>query len=167
MALLPLEAEVLEQSQADLKKSLLGSAVPMANVGNLASLLEVTEFEWPKDSGNIYSVPRVPFPVGVQLEDLFIRINEAKNHPGALALLPVYERQLVEVVDIIWNSIVPKSWFARLKRRIGFSKNPLRRASDAEVADLLGFFLARRMTSTVRFLYPTRQPTENPSQSTF
>jgi hypothetical protein len=76
-------------------------------------------------------------------------------------LLPVYQRQLKRILDVAWSLMIPVSWKDRLLKRFGLLRNPFYQASEGDAADILGFFLVRRMKSHVKFRYP---PTETSRQ---
>lgn len=160
MPLQPLDPAVLEQSQAELKDKLLsGSPVPLSNVENIRGLLKESEFEYPEGSGKKYRIPLVPYQIGLKIEDIYIRIQDAKKYPGALGMLPVYEKQLREALDIVWSCVIPVNRWDRWRKKFGLLKNRFRNMSDGDTADMIAFFLIRRMMSNVKFRYPANQET--------
>jgi hypothetical protein len=158
MALKPISPEEIERRQDELKARFMPGANASTEVINqdvLARLAQMGEFEYPQGSGKWYSVPRVPFYEGMRINDIFQRISRAKDSPQ-LALVGVFDVYLREVLDIAWNKlVVPKRRRTRILKRLRLIPNPFRKASEAEIAELIAFFLVRRMASNVKFPYPT------------
>ncbi len=158
MAMLPISEEVKAQRQAeDLKLLPASGAVEYVNSDALGLLSTVREVEFPEGSGIWYSVPRVPYYEGTQIRDLHSRIMDARKFPDQVSV-GIFDKLLDQICDIAWNKlIVPKGRWMRFRKWAGLMQNPLRKnMSEAEVAALISFFLARRMTSSVSFRYPAR-----------
>lgn len=158
MALKPRDPSEIEQSQKELSEALSGSGVPGINVDVIKQLGKAREFEFPAGSGRWFDVPKVPYPIGTEINDLWIRLREHGKYPEGKGVSMIYRRLLDEIVKIAWEKlIVPRSKWDRFRKRIGLIRNPLLDMAEAEVADLIGFFLARRMASSVRFRFPATQ----------
>lgn len=151
----PLDPSLIQGvSQSEVDDTSSGSPVIGLNIRHAAQLGQATEFEFPKGSGKVYVVDRIPYAVGIELNDLFYRIHECRKHDSPV-MLPIYERQLRQCLRIMWGLIQPKSKWARFKKKYGLLKMP--RFQEGEIAELLGFFLVRRMTSNVSFRLPADQ----------
>lgn len=162
MALMPLDPSVIEQRQAEMKESLSASAVPGVNEQSIALLANVKTFTY---GGKEYDVPRVPYPVGLKMAELFQMIRSQSKYDKTHGVIEVYERPLNELCELGWTKlVVPRSRWGKFKKWMGWGKNPLRSMSEAELADLISFFLARRMKSTVQFHSPATQETSQPDK---
>ena len=103
--------------------------------------------------GRRYVVPPVPFLEGMRLQRIIRDFDRMYNDPDAddatgLALM----RDAVALFAIL----VRRPWYAR------FLPNPFRRASDAEVGQLLHFFFMCRMSTGVRNPFKTAAGHLNP-----
>lgn len=166
MAMKPLDPRVVDESQTEMKESLSGSVVPEVNVDAVKKLGTARTFEFPEHSGILYDVPRVPYKVGLEINDLWIRLREHGKHPEGRGVPQIYKRLLDDVVKVSWEKLViPRSRIRRLRKRMGWLKNPLRHMAEADLAELVGFFLARRMAATVQFRFPATQEQKMESES--
>lgn len=158
----PLDPSILEEDQRRLREQFTaGPSLRALNQENILKLAQAREYEYPKGSGNVYIVPQVPFPDGIALNDLFYRIMESKKYESPVQL-PILERQLRDIIKIIWKLSIPKDRIKRVRKKFGLLKNPLFNfASEGEIADLIAFFLLRRMMSNVYIRYPANRPNRN------
>lgn len=155
MALKPPDEQELIRGQQELKDKFLAdpATVSVANAAQVAMLVDDITLEYPNGSGNLFRVPSVPYRDGLEIYDLHVRLLDSRKYTDN-HLLPVYQRQLKRILDIAWTLMVPVSWKDRLLKRFGLLRNPLYHASEGDAADILGFFLVRRMKSNVKFRYP-------------
>lgn len=162
MALMPLDPAVIEKSQAELREKLMsGSDVPQVNVEIVRSLMAIGRFEFPKDSGNWFGVPRVPFTEGIKLRDLYTRISLVQSEVNAGVSHAIYEDQIKQMLDICWKLCIPEKPVMRFMRRVLPWRNPfLRLAGEGDVAELLSFFMVRRMMSNVHFPFHPAMTTD-------
>jgi hypothetical protein len=154
----PLDDATMQGDQQDVETTVAGPTVRALNITNVAELSKASEFEWPEGSGNVYVVVRVPYAAGIQLNDLFYRIMETKKYESPV-MLPILERQLAQMLRIMWSLAQPKNRRKRLQKRLRLMKNPFfKLASEGDIASLISFFLVRRMMSSVSIRYPAQLP---------
>lgn len=167
MAMQPPTQEEIARRQEEDGKLIPTSGDPVyVNQEALALLSTVMDFEYPKGSGIWYSVPHVPYYEGTQIRDIHSRIMEARKFPDQVQV-GIFDKMLDEVLDIAWKKLViPQDWLTRFLKWTGLMKNPFKRhMGEGEVASLIGFFLARRMTSNVHFRYPAQAASKEASTS--
>lgn len=154
MALKPVSVETVEQGQKELREKFSsGQVVPPVNLSAAKALAGVRQFEFPSNSGIVYEVKTIPYIDGIQINDLYLRIRELSEQKEAAPTLgaAVYQRWLQELLDLAWKLSVPKSRWNRIRKWLGLIKNPFYKMSEGDAGELIGFFLMRRMISTVQF----------------
>ncbi len=168
MALKPHDPSVVEADQKALKEGLSGSAVPGVNLEAITTLNGLSKtFEFPLGSKKLYDVPLVPYHEGLQLSELYLRMVEYSKKYDVTAGVPaIYEKMLDDILSICWSLIVPRSKMQRLLKQIGLTSNPMMKMSEAEIGEVLGFFLARRIVSNVQFHSPATQSQSSRSRPT-
>jgi hypothetical protein len=99
-----------------------------------------------------YELLPVEFADGVLLAECRARVeaieDESKLDP---MVVRDYLVALRKVVALAPKYLRPLGRVRRLLWRLGIRKNPYRRATEAEIGQLLGFFLGCRMRSRVRY----------------
>ncbi len=110
--------------------------------------------------GRPFGVPAIPHKAGLELADLQAQAQEFVGKIKTRGDLHAY-RQLVEKLPKkLWRLVdhPPGGWFARLLHKLRLLPNPFKQATEAELGELLDFFLKRRMTSSVLLLQPAAAP---------
>ncbi len=130
------------------------AGAPAANVGPALRVLEADAIRIPY-KGREYELGHVSFEDGLRLVEAKAAIvgiePDADPTPERVA---AYLQAMRLVVSIAPRYLVPVTPVRRLLWRLGLRRNPFRSATDAEVGHFLGFFLACRTRSRVRYSAP-------------
>jgi hypothetical protein len=121
------------------------------NVRAILDLGTLVYFQW---RGRSFGVPPLPWKAGAELLDAWL---EARGYGETLtdATAPGYYAALNRMSRIMWRHTRLVGYAARMLRRVGLIRNPYRLATEAELADLVLFFLGRRMkTNGIRTVTP-------------
>lgn len=155
MAIKGLDPSLVEASQTELRERFLsGSLVSSVNLDSIAALSRVERFEFPRGSKKWFGVPSVSYVDGIKMKELYDRIIDAGKY-GETMNRGVYQLLVKQVLDLAWSMCKPESFIWRVRKKLGLLRNPFHRMSEGEASQLLGFFLVRRMTSSVEFGSPT------------
>jgi hypothetical protein len=107
-------------------------------------------------AGRKYVVPRVPFVEGIQLQALLLRLRRLRTASMAPAASAEEEADRMKQALTLFRESV--EIFPRVARPAGWSRfvwrllpNPFRRASPAEVGELLGFLYGCQTRSSVGY----------------
>jgi hypothetical protein len=116
-----------------------------------------------------YRVPPVPFALGSILQSLYRRLQQLPvdleaGELTAQAAMREHRGLARRAVDIFPRLVRPRGRLHRLLWHV--LPNPFRAASRQEVWELLGFFLASQMTSSVHEVATTRRPPSRTRRST-
>ncbi len=128
-----------------------GPSQPPRNIGALLVLIGKGKLGLPY-RGRMYELRPVSFEDGVRLAEVrsvFERI-ERTNEPSAEEF-DAYLQGLRTVARMAKKYARPVGVVRRLLWTLRFSRNPFRRATEAELGLLLGFLLGCRMRSSVRY----------------
>lgn len=119
-----------------------------AMVRNVPLVMELGGTVYKTFRGRAFGVPPVPWKLGQQLHLLWI---EALRFQGQLTTTtaPRYYAIIAQLPDLLWRCARPVGRTRRLLYRLGLHHNPFRRATEAELVELAGFFLALRMRSSI------------------
>ena len=151
MGVQPLSPErFLEASAAFLAEQGPQQAPEVLNTGAVVGLDGVRVLEY---RGRRYAVPPVPYTAGLKLQQIVRTFERLANDPNASEADALATAN--EAVGL-FASLVRRPWYAR------FLPNPFRRASDAEVGQLLHFFWMCRMSTGVRNPFKTAVGHLNP-----
>lgn len=137
----PISEAQLEQVQAELRHRERERGPQTANAGTVLALAEAGAVFF---RGVPWRVPPVSYRDGIRLQQLGDRLAAL-----ALAGAPDAEQEAVitEMVIAFRGLVRPVGWRRLLGRLL---PNPFRRASEAEVGQLLAFFTLCRTRSSVR-----------------
>lgn len=98
--------------------------------------------------GRAYGVPPLPWREGQELWLLWQDLMKCRTLTIADSAVP-YFHALSKFPDLLWRHMHPVGIRLRLLWRLGLHRNPLRKATEAELIELIPFVLSRRMTSSV------------------
>lgn len=99
--------------------------------------------------GVMYELRPVSFPDGLRLLEARNAIEEAGAGSDAASVKAIGSA-LRTVVGMTRRYLRPRGRLRGLRWRLRLSRNPFRRATESEVGEILGFFLASRMMSRAR-----------------
>jgi hypothetical protein len=108
--------------------------------------------------GRMYEVLPVSFEDGCRLQDVQATLGELAetgSTGGANGGPETIERSLHAfrfIAGLARRYVRPRGKWRRLLWTVRLTRNPFRRATPAEVGELLGFFLGCQMRSSVRYL---------------
>lgn len=105
--------------------------------------------------GRWYRLRPVGWEDGLRLVVAKAAIDQMAEELDDHELIPesvrTYSEAMSLVVSLVPKYLTPKAWWGRrLRWRLRLHRNPFRWSTDAEVGQLLGFFLASRTMSRVR-----------------
>lgn len=106
--------------------------------------------------GRPFGVPAIPHKAGLDLADLQAQAQEFVGKIKTRDDLRAYRKLVEQIPSKLWRLVgrPPGGWVPRLLHRLHLLPNPFRQATEAELGELLDFFLKRRMTSSVLLLSP-------------
>ncbi len=114
------------------------------NVQAVLDLGALSYFHW---RGRSYGVPPMPWKMGARLMDAYLEAK-ALGNDMTREVLPIYYGALHRMAGIIWRSTRPTGRIARVIHWLHLSRNPFRKATEAEMAELAIFYLGRRMRTS-------------------
>ena len=129
------------------------AAAPPANGRPALLMLGADTFQVPY-RGRLYELGHVSFEDGIRLIEARTGIDGLKDGEETAERVAAYLRGMRYVVGLAPRYMVPVKRVRRLFWRLRLRRNPFRKATDAEVGHLLGFFLASRMRSRVPYRAP-------------
>ena len=139
--------EVIEQRWAEKRPPEPAKPPPAPlNVREVLDLGSLVYFEF---RGRPYGVPPLPYRAGQRLVSLWFevaRMGATISDDNRRA----YDRALAQIVRLMWRHTRPVGILMRALRRLGLLRNPFKLASEAEIAELVGFFLRARTKPTGR-----------------
>ena len=124
-----------------------------ANIGPTLALIGDEKRVLPY-RGRGYELGYVSFEDGLRLAEASAAIKALGEEDPTPAASEAYLDAMRLVVRMAPRYLLPVEPVRRLFWRLRLMRNPFRRATDAEVGHLLGFFLASQMRSRVRFPTP-------------
>lgn len=153
MPIKPIAEEQIKSGQEELRKKVFSdkSTSSYVNVKNVEDLANVRTFEFPAGSGCLYDVPSIPYTVGLRLHDWYLGIKESQIR-GDVTQINLYEHTLRLMLDAMWSLSIPRGVVLRVRKKFGFVGNQFLSASEGDIAELISFFLVRRMIPNVKFL---------------
>ncbi len=106
--------------------------------------------------GTLYELLHVSFEDGIVCVMAKAAIEAAEGGPITPESVAAYGAACRAIVALVPRYLLPvHGRVRRLRWRLGLHRNPFRNATDAEVGQLLGFFLASRMRSRVHSRPPS------------
>lgn len=123
---------------------------PAANVGATLRLLEAESICVPYN-GRAYELGHVSFEDGLRLVAARSAIEALDDAEPTAENQAAYLLAMRLVVAMAPRYLVPMTPVRRFFWRLGIRRNPFRRATDSEVGQFLGFFLACRTRSRVQY----------------
>jgi hypothetical protein len=138
------------------------AAPPPAKVRNVGPVLDLGNTTFFVFRGRPFGVPAVPYKLGQQL----VELRQAAPPPGVpldAKNSPPYFAYIRRLPRLLWPHLRPVGRLRRVLKRCGLLRNPLERATEAELVEIADFFLARRMRSGVQF--PQAEPQSNGSKT--
>jgi len=126
-------------------------ANPPRNIGSVLIITGADRVEIPY-RGRMYELLPVSFEDGLRLTQCQSVIEELvggrrPTHEDSEA----YAGALRVIVRMTRRYLLPRGRLRRLRWRLRLVRNPFRHATEAELGELLGFFLGCRMRSRVRY----------------
>ncbi len=141
------------------------SALPPANGRAMLLLVGEDRIEIPY-KGTLYELRHISFEDGLRCVTAKAAIDALDGEEITPEGVAAYGAACRAVVALVPRYLRPvHGRLRRLRWRLGLHRNPFRRATDAEVGQLLGFFLACRMRSRVHSR--PRSPKDAPRRATF
>lgn len=100
--------------------------------------------------GRAYGVPPLPYRDGLELSDLEA---QARSFVGRVTLdtLPEYHALVKTIPRKLWRLTRSVGPLRRVLRALGLLRNPFTKMTEAELGELLGFFLRCPTRSRVQF----------------
>ena len=128
-----------------------------AQYRNIENVLSLGSTRYVSFRGQAYACPPVPWQLGARVMDVYTRTLTAANDvaSGHREARDAYRGGLAQLARLLWRGMRPCGPWRRAFWRLHLLRNPFATASDQEMAELTDFFLAGRMTSSVR---PTSAP---------
>ena len=124
------------------------AGAPAANGRPTLLVLGADTFHVPY-RGRLYELGYVSFEDGIRLIEARTAITALEDGEETPEKISAYLRSMRFIVRLAPRYMVPVRPVRRLFWRLRLRRNPFRKATDAEVGHLLGFFLASRMRSRV------------------
>jgi len=123
---------------------------PGPQVKNTQYVLDLGNLKYFTFRGRAYGVPPVPYKEGLELATLQ---SQVETFVGQMSqeTIPDYLKLLRTIHARLWDLCVVTGPIQRKLRAWGLLRNPFRKCTEAELGELLGFFLTRRMTSGVGY----------------
>ncbi len=129
------------------------SGAPPANGRPALQVLGADQLRIPY-RGRVYDLGHVSFEDGIRLVEARVAIMAIREEEDPTPEnISAYRRAMRVIVAMAPRYMVPVGRLRRLFWRLRLRRNPFRKATEAEVGQLLGFFLTSRMRSRVQ--YPT------------
>ena len=138
------------------------SSGPLPRALNLDHVMDLGNSIFFIFRGRAYGIPPLAWKKGEKILDTWL---EAKNL-GAIDSrdkIRPYFRAIRELQRLLWKNCRPTGPMRRLLYRLHLHRNPFRRATEGEIAELAVFTLGRRMRSTDQ---PVSIPAPDPSPGT-
>lgn len=126
---------------------------PPANVGAALLLLEADSVRIPY-RGHVYELGHVSFEDGLRLVQARTAVEALEGATVTDENRGPYLEGMRLIVSMAPRYLRPVRPVRRFFWRLRIRRNPFRKATDLEVSQLLGFFLACRMRSRVQFRTP-------------
>ena len=116
--------------------------------------------------GTLYELLHISFEDGLVCVIAKAAIEGLEGESITPETVDAYRAAMRSVVALVPRYLRPvRGRLRRLRWRLGLHRNPFRRATDAEVGQLLGFFLGCRMRSRVHSRPPSNK--DSPRRATF
>lgn len=148
----PLQREEVERIARDGYRAAFpppaGPPPPPRNVHSALFVLDGERIEVPY-RGRMWELLPVSFSDGLRLVAAKAAIEAFDENADAGDIIR-YHAALELTVRLARRYLRPRGRLRRLRWRLRLSRNPFRHATEAEVGQFLGFFLASRMMSSVR-----------------
>jgi hypothetical protein len=135
--------EQQDHAQAQLKALFQAPAVDLKNVGTVLALEASGRFAY---RGKSYVVPPVPYTQGLQLHQIFLRLQALGSKQENEAALQELFSLMSAAVMLFKGLVRPTSWWQRLTWRW---QQPFADVTEKEVGELMGFFFVCRMKSSI------------------
>lgn len=125
---------------------------------NVEEVLSLGSIRYITFNDRTFRIPPVPYKKGQKVLNLQIKIlADAKQVAltGDKIAMQAFYKKHREMAKLLWSHIRPMGKINRLLWRCGLTKNPFTVASEQEMKDIVDFFLAARMMSSVRSISET------------
>lgn len=159
------DEKAVAAAQTRLREMFKAPTVEVKNVAAAAFLESISVLQF---RNSLYHVPPIPWAVGLQLQRCYIRLqnisilDESADVNQSMKNLEDLEVLMFEVVQFFKDLVRPLSPWQRLTWRW---RQPFLDVSQQELGELLGFFSACRMKSSVRYLDPSLPGTPRSSST--
>ena len=138
------------------------SSGPLPRAMNLDHVMDLGNTIFFIFRGRAYGIPPLAWREGERILDAWL---EAKNIGAVDSQEKVdpYFRAIGKLQRLLWKNCKPTGPVRRLLNRLHLHRNPFRRATEGEIAELAVFILGRRMRSTAP---PVPSPAPDPRPGT-
>ena len=123
------------------------TAAPPANGRPALALLGSASYHVVPYDGRGYVLGYVSFEDGIRLMEAKASVDALQDSDPTPEAVSAYRDAMRVIVGMAPRYLLPIERVRRFFWRLGLLRNPWRTATDAEVGQLLGFFLACRMRS--------------------
>jgi len=137
-------AEMVRNWQRDAPPPRPANTGPPPRALNLQNVLDLGNLTFFTFRGRAYGIPPLAWRQAELLLDCWLEIQRCGAMVNRENFQP-YFRCMQKLQDLIWANCQPDRRWDRLLRWIGFYRNPFRKATEGELAQLAVFFLGRRM----------------------
>ena len=123
------------------------SSGPLPRAMNLDHVMDLGNSIFFIFRGRAYGIPPLAWREGERILDTWL---EAKTFGASLERknLPAYYACFKKLQRLLWKNCKPTGPLRRLLYRLHLHRNPFRRATEGEIAELAVFMLGRRMRSS-------------------
>jgi len=128
---------------------------PPATVSNVASVLDLETSSLFEFHGRLYVVKPLSWKDGLVLQKLWHRLEALRRAPNDLTAVQELYDLMQAFVGMVKSLVKPKSWATRLIWRW---HNPFEQCTEQELGEIMGFFSACRMKSSIKFLAENQDP---------
>lgn len=124
------------------------AAAPRPQARNGQAVLDLGNTLYFTFRGRAYGIPPLGWRAGQELLLLWV---EASHFPSPLTPEsgPRYFAILRQFPRLLWRNCFPASRLLRVLRRVGLLRNPFLKATERELVESAGFFLPRRLSSSI------------------
>lgn len=149
LALKPMTREEMRERWARIRPPDTERAKPPPRPLNLRHILDLGNVVYFTFRGRSYGVPPLPWRTGEELLDAWLQLREMGQLDERSKVQPYY-KAMRRLQDLLWKSCRPVGKLRRLLDWLHLHRNPFRKATEGEIAELAVFLLGRRMSGLFR-----------------
>lgn len=143
MAVQPIDDAALEQVQGE---AMARAQAALARAVNLQAVLELFGNRYLPYGDEYFLVAPLPFELGAEIELIRLQLKDMPDEPTP-AIVREERRLLRRLAGLFRQAVRPLGWRRQMLWPV--TRNPFRRMSPQEAAELIGFFSACRARSRV------------------